>query len=112
MGVIDATVAPGIAAEKPPGREHAPPDETEFLERVYRVLRARRVVLAAACGEEPERVAVRVHESNAEPAREDAESSHASPVVVPPAGNPATSRTSPRSQSKPRASDASAKPGL
>ncbi len=46
--VVDSSVAPGIAAEQPPGGEQGAAQEPELTERVECVLRAARVVLAAA----------------------------------------------------------------
>ena len=53
--VVDAAVAPRVAAQESPAGEHGAADEAELAKRVERVLRAARVVLARpARREEPE----------------------------------------------------------
>ena len=48
LGPVDAAVAPRVAAQQPPAGEDAALDEAVRAERVDRVLRAARVVLARA----------------------------------------------------------------
>ena len=52
--VVDAAVAPRVAAQEPPAGEHRAADEPVLAQRVERVLRAGRVVLAGAGREQPE----------------------------------------------------------
>ena len=96
--VVDAAVAPRVAAEQPPAGDDPAADEPELPERVERVLRAARVVLARARRrQQAERVPPGVDEADAEPP-------HACTL-------PSTSRTCSTSQSWPRVATASARPG-
>src|SRR5512132_711805 len=64
LDMIDSAVAPGVTAEKPPACEHDAAEEPVLAERVNRVLRARRVVLAGRREENAQRVAVQVDASD------------------------------------------------
>src|SRR5262245_25991918 len=98
MGVVDPAVAPRVAAEDSPAGEHAATDETELAESVEGVLRAARVELARPLGrEEPEGPAPRVHEPD--------------PEVLHARAFSRTSAISVTSQSFPRTSAGSARPG-
>ncbi len=63
--VVDAAVAPRVAAQEPPGGQQAAAQETELPKRVDRVLRAGGVVLAAALREGAERVPIHVDAGDA-----------------------------------------------
>src|SRR5262245_57432518 len=98
MRVVDPAVTPRIAAEDAPAGEHAATDEAELAERVEGVLRTARVELACALGrEEPEGPAPRVHEPD--------------PEVLHVRAFSRTSAISVTSQSFPRTSAGSARPG-
>src|SRR4026207_287702 len=98
MRVVDATVAPRVTAQESPACEHAAPYETELAERVERVLRAARVELARALGwEEPARPAPSTHGPD--------------PEVFHVRAFSRTSAISVTSQSFPRTSAGSARPG-
>src|SRR6185369_13941047 len=65
LGVVDAAVAPRVAAKEAPRRENGTLEEPVGAEGVDRVLRAARVVLACPRGrEQPERVAPGVDEAD------------------------------------------------
>src|SRR5262245_1918437 len=99
MGVIDAAVAPRVAAQEPPAGEHPTPDEPELPESVDRVLRAARVVLARARRrQEPEGPAPCLNQPDPDVLHDRAAFSR-------------TSVISPTSHSLPRASAGSASPG-
>src|SRR5262245_31888413 len=98
MGVVDSAMAPRVAAEEPPAGEHAATDEAELAERVERVLRAARVELARAFGcEKSEGPAPHVHQPD--------------PDVLHVRAFSRTSAISVTSQSLPRTSAGSARPG-
>ena len=97
LRLVDATVAPGVTAEKPPGSEQAALEEAVDPERVERVLRARRVVLArAGRRQQPKGVAPELNESD--------------PDVLHAAALPSTSVTCSTSHWWPRVSAGSATP--
>jgi hypothetical protein len=100
--VVDSPVAPGIAAEKPPGGEDGAAQEPELTQGVERVLRAARVVLATAADrpgdERAHERAVRADEENRGGGQERSLRK--------------TSSTRSTSQGKPCPSTASPRPGL
>src|SRR5437762_14371942 len=97
MGVVDAAVTPGVAAEQPPAGEYRPLQDPVLAQSVERVLRAGRVVLAAVPQQRADRPAVDVDETHRE--------------VLHAAAFPSTSSTRSPSHSAPRSSAASARPG-
>src|SRR4026209_492880 len=98
MRVVDSAVAPRVAAKDSPAGEHAATGEAELAERVERVLRAARVVLAGPVRrQQTESPAPRVHETDSQELHERAFSSTPAPSVT--------------SQSFPRTSAGSARPG-
>src|SRR5437764_14722511 len=64
MGVVDAAVAPGVAAEQPPAGEDRPLQEPVLAQSVERVLRAGRVVLAAVPEQRADRPSVHQDQSD------------------------------------------------
>src|SRR5215218_6339606 len=70
VDVVDPAVTPGIAAQNPPAGEDRSAHEPVVAQRVERVLRARRVVLAARGKERAEGVAVGVDEPDPQVSRE------------------------------------------
>jgi hypothetical protein len=100
--VVDAAVAPGIAAKEPPGCEHDPTQEAELTQRVEGVLGATGVVLAATADrlrdERADKRAVRADEKNRDGGQERSLRK--------------TSPTRSISQGKPCPSTASPRPGL
>src|SRR4029450_8773774 len=101
LGVVDAAVAPGIAAEEAPGGVRAAFHEPVEAKRIDRVLRAARVVLAGAGGrEQAECVPPRVDETGPGGAGDP-----------PAAAWPSTSRPCSTSHTWPWACAASARPG-
>lgn len=63
MGVVDAAMAPRVAAKKPPSDEDRPLQEPVLTQSVKRVLRAGRVVLAAVAEHGTDRPAVDPNET-------------------------------------------------
>src|SRR5262245_62073001 len=102
LGIVDPALAPRMAAEEPPAGLRRALEDAVLADRVHRVLRAARVVLAAH-GEE------RRDQQLVQPDREDRERPHA---ALPIAALPSTSSTRSPSQSKPFASIASGSPGF
>src|SRR5919204_5215071 len=98
MRVIHAAVTPRVAAEEAPAGEDRSADETVLTQRVDRVLRAGRVVLARVRKQRTDEPAVDVE-------GRDREVLHAEPAFE------STSSTRSPSQSNPRDSTASGKPG-
>src|SRR3954465_3177201 len=96
--VVDAAAAPRVAAQKTPAGEGGAADQAALAQRVDRVLRAARVVLARVRRrEQPERPAPRVDQA-------DADVPHAAAFA-------STSSTRARSHSEPRDSTAPGRPG-
>src|SRR5262245_35918866 len=104
MRVVDPALAPRVAAQEPPAGEDHSPHEPVLTQRVDRVLRAGRVVLAAAGKEDAERVPVHVDEPDAEVGGQAGDDRHAAAL-------PSTSSTRSPSHSKPFASVPSTSPG-
>src|SRR5690348_7690798 len=94
MDVVDAAEAPRVTAQQPPAGEDDAAEEPVLAQRVDRVLRAGRVVLAAAREEDAERVPVCVDEPDPEVGRNAQDLRHA-------AAFPSTSSTRSPSHSKP-----------
>src|SRR5262245_17759889 len=96
--MVDAPVAPRVTAQEPPSRQDTPAHEAELAEGVERVLRTARVVLAGSGrGEEAERPAPCVDEPDSDVLHGRA-FSRISPISA-------------TSQSLPRVSAGSARPG-
>src|SRR3954452_15818762 len=97
MRVVDAAVTPRVATEQPPAGENRALDEAELTQRIERVLRARRVVLAAVAEQRADRPAVGEHQRHGH--------------VLHAAAFPRTSSTRAPSHSEPCSSAASVNPG-
>src|SRR5207237_7635625 len=104
LGVVDPAAAPGIAAKQPPAGEDRPAEEPVMPHRIERVLRAARVVLAAAAPEHAQRPAVGIDQPESRVGGRAQGVPHADAF-------PRISSTRSLSQSKPRVSAASASPG-
>src|SRR4051794_27567658 len=98
LRVVNAAVAPGIAAEQPPAGEKRPFEKAVLAQRIERVLRAGRVVLAAVAEQRADSPAIHVDEAHREKLHT--------------AAFPSTSSTRSPSHSAPRSSAASVNPGL
>src|SRR5205823_14357725 len=65
--VVDPAVTPGVTAEQPPAGKDGPFEEPVLPQRIERVLRARRVVLARAAEQRAQQEAVEVHKADGGP---------------------------------------------